>query len=472
MLNSYLRFAASMLTLSAGLALGLSPAQTAAQTQDLSAQARVHFDEGNADFERAMRLRGVRRTQALQDALAHYASSLAITRSRNVVFNTGLAFEELERLEEAFSLFAEYAAMEGLSDVERAAGDARLNELRPRVAVVHITSTPPGAEVRIGRLDLPPAGTTPLETALTAGSHRLFVSLPHHEANMETVTAEPGERRQVQVTLRASPVGLRLEAPRGASLMLDGVPVTSGIRLRVAPGEHEVRMNLPGQDSLLRGVTLQPGAEDTVLRLEPPILDDERSSFSLSTNVSASLFIDGVMVSEGLVHEHRLSPGTHHVRVSAADHLSYTGEVTLEPDHETAAAITLVTNRDPIGERRRRTRIWSSTVAGILGVGAVTASLIARSAHQDWNLAANRYEASPTDENRRLGDEAATDLDQANLAADIFIGAGAAALTFALVSWLRATPPHERPNSRATFALHPTPHGAMLIAQGRIGDLQ
>jgi len=450
--------------------LALSAEHAEAQTQNLSAQARVHFEEGNEDFERAMRLRGTRRTQALQDALAHYASSLAITRSRNVLFNTALAFEELGQLEDAFSHFAEYAAMDGLSEEEERAGRNRLDALRPQVAVVRIESTPSGAEVRIGRLDLPSAGSTPLETALPPGSHRLFLALPHHESAMDTVVAARGERQTLQINLRASPVGLVIEAPQGASVTLDDIPVTSGIRLRVAPGEHQIQMALPGHDHLRRSITLSPGAEDTVLRLEPQIPENQRSSLSLTTNVNARLFIDGVMRSEGLLHEHRLAPGTHQIRITGVDHQSYTGEVVLRADQETTAAVTLVQDNRRAQERQRRTRIWSTTIASILTAGAVTAALLARGAHDDWERAAARYEGSPTDENRELGQEAANDLDRANLTADIFMGAGAVSLTFAAVSWLRNSASEESPESQATFAIAPLRDGAMVLAQGSLGD--
>src|SRR5688572_25834593 len=112
---------------------------------DANSEARVFFERGNEHLQRATNLRGSRRTRELQQALAEYVSSLRIVRTKNAVFNAGATLEMLERLEEAFDYFAEYVNMPGITDQERTEGLARRDALRPRVAVLRITSAPVGA---------------------------------------------------------------------------------------------------------------------------------------------------------------------------------------------------------------------------------------------------------------------------------------------------------------------------------------
>src|SRR5688572_29893881 len=90
-----------------------------ATAQDDTSRATALFASGNQHLQAAQRLRGDRRTRELEAALADYQSSLAIVRSRNVLFNASLALEQLGREGEAFNFLAEYLRVPGLSDDER-----------------------------------------------------------------------------------------------------------------------------------------------------------------------------------------------------------------------------------------------------------------------------------------------------------------------------------------------------------------
>src|SRR5688572_27505498 len=112
---------------------------------DDNAEAAALFDRGNDHLRAAMRLRGDRRTREIEAALDDYFASLRIVRSRNVVFNAAIALEMLERNEEAFNYFVEYARAPGLPEDDRADAMRRVDALRTRVAVVRIESEPASA---------------------------------------------------------------------------------------------------------------------------------------------------------------------------------------------------------------------------------------------------------------------------------------------------------------------------------------
>src|SRR5688572_21342467 len=114
---------------------------------DANSEARVFFERGNEHLQRASSLRGSRRTRELQQAMSEYVNSLRIVRTKNCVFNAGVALEMLGRLEEAYDYFAEYVTMPGITPEENTEGINRRDALRPRVAVLRITSVPAGAEV-------------------------------------------------------------------------------------------------------------------------------------------------------------------------------------------------------------------------------------------------------------------------------------------------------------------------------------
>ncbi|MFW6049526.1 MAG: PEGA domain-containing protein [Myxococcota bacterium] len=263
------------LRLAAAVALAaVAPAATAAaqSSADLNAEARVYFDRGNRQLERAMAARGEQRTRLLEEALESYVDSLRVVRSRNAVFNAALALEELDRPTEAFAYYTEYLGMVGLSDAERAEAERRRGALRPRVAVVAVASEPPGARVHVDRLDLAPRGRTPVEMALPPGEHTLLLSHPHHERARVEVVAQTGERREVHVELTPEPVRLRVEAPADVDgrLLLDGEPVAPGTETPVPPGTHEVRLELPDRPAVVERVDVPVGAEPTTVRLEAP----------------------------------------------------------------------------------------------------------------------------------------------------------------------------------------------------------
>jgi outer membrane receptor for ferrienterochelin and colicins len=302
----------------------VSPAAIRAQSGN--AEARAHFDAGNRHFARARRVRGARRTRALEEALGEYMQTLAIVRSRNALFNTALVLEQLERPTEAFGYVREYLAIRGLSDQERADGEARMAALREKVAVIATASEPAGAEVFVDRLDLAARGSAPIEIAVEPGEHTLYFRLPHHETAERTVEAATGERTEVSVTLAPEPVAVTLEvmAPAATPLTLDGEPAEAGT-VELAPGLHVARLEPTEGTPVERRFEVRPG-EPMRVRLElsaPAVARVETGTIRVVSNVAAQVFVDDAPVGEGEEVTTEASTGSHvvEVRVEGRDPL-------------------------------------------------------------------------------------------------------------------------------------------------------
>ena len=164
-----------------------------AQGASQNAEARVYFEEGNRLFREASEQSGARRRALLQQSLEAYVDSLRIVRSRNALFNAAVVLEELDRRDEAFNYYTEYLAIEGLSEQDRNVASNRRDALRPSVAVLEVVSEPKGARVWVDRKDLAPRGATPIEIAVLAGPHTLFVEAEGYAAASRTIEVAPGE---------------------------------------------------------------------------------------------------------------------------------------------------------------------------------------------------------------------------------------------------------------------------------------
>ncbi|MCC7542570.1 MAG: PEGA domain-containing protein, partial [Deltaproteobacteria bacterium] len=228
--------------LCAGSSLVVVVGPVAVARADANDEARFYFERGNEILQEAMRARGPRRRTLLRDAVAQYLEAVARVRSKNAIYNLALCHQELGDLDEAWTYFREYRGMAAVTEDERADADRRLAAIAPRVALVEVTSTPPGAEVRVDRPDLASRGRTPLVIPVEPGEHRILVTLAGHAPGEEPVTAVRGEQRAVAVALRAQMVRVVFESvPAGATVSLDGRAIgRTPLRGRTSVGAHQL----------------------------------------------------------------------------------------------------------------------------------------------------------------------------------------------------------------------------------------
>lgn len=244
------------------------PSEARAQATDRNAEARVFFEKGNRLYSEAVKARGDRRRELLEQALQAYVSSLRIVRSRNALFNAAVVLEELERHGEAFAYLTEYLTIAGLSEDEKQDARERRDALREKIAVVEIASRPVGADVRVDRLDLASRGQTPLQIAVEPGEHTIYLTREGYERAQKKVTARRGETVSVSAELTAEPVAVTVDSPFEGRLLLDGEPISLATAVHVPPGEHVLRLEREGEPPIERRIRVEPGGDTMQVTLD------------------------------------------------------------------------------------------------------------------------------------------------------------------------------------------------------------
>jgi hypothetical protein len=91
-------------------------------------------------------------------------------------------------------------------------------ELLPKLGSLHVSSTPPGAEVRLDDEQARVAGETPLTVGVSVGRHVVFVGKARFATVTRPVDVAPGGTVQLDVAL--APSSARSEAPRADDAIL------------------------------------------------------------------------------------------------------------------------------------------------------------------------------------------------------------------------------------------------------------
>ncbi|MGZ3455004.1 MAG: tetratricopeptide repeat protein, partial [Polyangiales bacterium] len=154
-----LAIATLMLFLGSGLA-------RPALADDLADEADVQFELGAKKYQAGDYL----------GALEHFLVSNRLVPNKNVLFNIARCYEQLHRFPDAYrayerALEAE-TAPEGRKNLE-----AAIARIAPKVAILEVTTDPPGATVYLDRKDLGARGETPRKLGLEKGKYKVIVEL-------------------------------------------------------------------------------------------------------------------------------------------------------------------------------------------------------------------------------------------------------------------------------------------------------
>ena len=220
------------------LSLLLLPVPTLAD--NTADEADVAFEVGNAAYNQGDYV----------EALRSYFTSYRLVPNRNVLYNIARCYEELARYNEAYRYYNDLAQQEGLSASDTTSVRRALERLRPKVALVRVTTQPPGAEVYVEREDLGSRGLSPQTLALPAGRHKVMVRRKGYHPAEQTITVVRGRAVSQDfplalitgvVELTGTPEGAEVrESPNGP--VLGRVPGT----LRFPPGPRVLHVRAPG----------------------------------------------------------------------------------------------------------------------------------------------------------------------------------------------------------------------------------
>jgi outer membrane receptor protein involved in Fe transport len=212
------------------------------RADDLADEAELQFQRGNESYE----------SKDYKGALEHYLASNRLVPNRSVLYNIALTYEKLGQAPEAYRYYNDALEQETRPERRKNIEDG-LARVSPSVAVLRVTTDPPGATIYLDRKDLGPRGTTPRALGLPAGKRKLIVELSGYEPQeQENVELKVGQEVKINLSLVAilGTVKVEGDAP-GATVKLDSedgkvlcttVPCTA----MVPPGRHILVVQKPG----------------------------------------------------------------------------------------------------------------------------------------------------------------------------------------------------------------------------------
>lgn len=219
---------------------------------------------GQADEAQFYFLRGNRAYQdkRYDDALAAYYASNRLVPNRNVQFNIARCLDRLDRYDEAYRAWSSLLE-QSLAEKEAKAANDAIQELRPHLALVKITSTPEGATIYVGRRDLGALGLTPKSLALRPG--KTTIILDHEGHRSVELSAEPVQGKEIELTATLDKIYGAIEVrrvPDNAEIrrdFIDGELLRRGPGLlKLVPGPTVLFVSAPGHQGTRLVVNVQP----------------------------------------------------------------------------------------------------------------------------------------------------------------------------------------------------------------------
>lgn len=339
------------------LALCLLPARSAeAQRErdsrlDLAAEADLHFEMG-VDLQRQGDFRG---------ALEHYLLSNRLAYNRNVVFNIARCFEALDRFDQAYRYYSDYAEEE-LEEADRTAAAEALARTRRRVALIRIESEPAGASIYLDRTDLGARGHTPRTLAVEPGTYRVIVERDGHEPASTEVRAALGEEAAAHlrlapilatVTLTGEPAGAAVRVDDEASLPVGTIPGD----VQVAPGHHTLLVSAPGHQT--RRIEIDVRARQTIRR--SVALELETGSLVVDVGERGALIeIDGDAVGFTPAVLPDVPAGTHRVRITRSGFRPFEETVQVVPNEQTDVQVRLRLQQEVTAASRQSESVFDA----------------------------------------------------------------------------------------------------------------
>ncbi|MFT3839789.1 MAG: TonB-dependent receptor [Myxococcaceae bacterium] len=208
-----------------------------------------------------------------EEALSQYFLSNRLVPNVNVVFNIARCYEALKQFDEAYRYYHDLS-LQTLPDEDKKEVTQALARLSGKVALIEVSSEPPGADIYIDREDLGSRGKTPQTVALQPGSHLVRVKLGGYHQAEEKVSLSKGRAAKTKlslsrvvgtVELNGEPAGAHVrESPDGADLGVlpfkQAYPPGQKLFHVVMPGftPQQLLLDVKADASVAATVTLQP----------------------------------------------------------------------------------------------------------------------------------------------------------------------------------------------------------------------
>lgn len=209
-----------------------------------------------------------------REALLLFLTSHRLAPNANVAFNAARAFEQLGRYADAHRWYVDALAAATRDDL-RASIRESLARLAPRVALLDVETSPPGATVYLERRDLGSVATAPRTLAVEPGEHRVIAAMDGYEPDEVEVEATLGQTTTVRLSLVRIVGRVRVEADAGTIVRVDDERASPACdapcTLELPPGVHVLHFAREGFRVSPRTVTVRAGDEVEVSATSAPL---------------------------------------------------------------------------------------------------------------------------------------------------------------------------------------------------------
>jgi hypothetical protein len=184
------------------------------------------------------------------------------------MFNIARTYEHLHQFADAYRYYQR--SLEGETD---ASIKARIKEALQRigtsVALLNVTTDPPGALVYLNRKDLGDRGGAPQSLALVPGTYTVIAELQgYDEATSQPIEIRVGESKTVTLKLTRVVGTVRVSGADGATVRIDAddapVVCTAPCDVPATPGQHTLVFSRQGSRTTRLGVQVKANAVTTL----------------------------------------------------------------------------------------------------------------------------------------------------------------------------------------------------------------
>jgi hypothetical protein len=298
---------------------------------DVATEARFFDDVARKAFAR----------QDFDEALDSFFEVNRITRSPRALYNVAVCADLAGKADVAFASYREYLSEDDPDAERHRDAERRLSALKEKLALVEITSTPPGATIYVDRIELGAYGQAPRTIVVPEGARRILVEADGFFPESVPFEAEVGRVAKVDVRLQprfgdvvvdVTPKDARLEFVR------DGEPIDAihdGNRYRLPVGAYRVRATRTGYSPAESRVVVREGSAADLALAEAPLPEPTGRLLVGAGNVEADVLVDGRRVALTPATLPDVTVGEHRVEVRAKGRAPFTARVVVTEGHAT-----------------------------------------------------------------------------------------------------------------------------------------
>lgn len=265
-----------------------------------------------------------------RQSLLFFLTSHRLAPNANVAFNVARAYEQLNRLADAHRWYVD--ARDAAQSAELLASvNTSLARIAPRVAILDIETTPPGATLYLTRIDLGSVGRAPRALAVEPGDHHIIATLPGYEPDEIDVEAVLGQTTPVRLSLVRVVGRVAIASEAATEVRVDDERAepacTAPCTLELAPGAHVLYFARDGFRVAPRTVNVRANESLTVDTTAVPLTGTLLVS---ATERDALVEIDGERRGYTPVVITNVTVGTRHVRITLPGFSPYETDVEIE----------------------------------------------------------------------------------------------------------------------------------------------